>query len=111
MLLVGAVLLAVFVLPSPWGTVAVATAAVVELAEVFFWVWLSKRASVRVGPEALIGARGQVVVDCKPEGQVRVEGELWRARCEAGAGAGERVRITALEGLTLVVEPDVPAVS
>jgi len=32
---------------------------------------------------------------------VRVNGELWRAR---GAEAGERVRVRAVDGLTLAVE-------
>jgi hypothetical protein len=47
----------------------------------------------------------EVVVPCRPSGQVRVHGELWEARCAAGADIGEDVRITALEELTLVVEP------
>ena len=40
-----------------------------------------------------------------PEGQVRVAGELWQARCEAGAGAGDEVVVREVDGLTLVVEP------
>jgi membrane protein implicated in regulation of membrane protease activity len=46
----------------------------------------------------------EVVAQCRPHGHVRVEGELWRARCEEGADKGELVRVRALEGLTLVVE-------
>ena len=106
MLLVGAVLLAVFVLPSPWGVVAIAVAAVVEVGETLFWIRLSRRRRVQVGPETLIGASAEVVTACRPKGQVRIQGELWQARSEAGADAGERVRIRALEGLTLVVEPE-----
>jgi membrane protein implicated in regulation of membrane protease activity len=45
-----------------------------------------------------------VVTRCAPLGQVRLQGELWRARCEEGADPGERVRVRALDGLTLVVE-------
>jgi membrane-bound serine protease (ClpP class) len=103
--LVGAILLALFVLPSPWGLVAVLGALVVEVGETAFWIWLSKRRRPQVGAEALIGARAQVVTSCRPLGNVRVAGELWRARCEAGADPGDTVRIRALEGLTLVVEP------
>jgi membrane protein implicated in regulation of membrane protease activity len=33
-----------------------------------------------------------------------VRGELWRARSETPLHAGERVRVRAVEGLTLVVE-------
>lgn len=106
MLLVGAVLLAVFVLPSPWGIVAVAVAGVVEVAETFFWIRLSRRRRVAIGPEALIGARAETVTACEPDGQVRLAGELWQARCEAGAGPGEAVRVLGREGLTLLVEPE-----
>jgi len=103
--LVAAIFLALFVLPSPWGIVAVGGAAVLEVGETAFWIWLSKRRRPQVGVEALIGATAQVVTACRPLGNVRVAGELWRARCEAGADPGDVVRIRALEGLTLVVEP------
>jgi membrane-bound serine protease (ClpP class) len=105
-LLVGAILLAVFVLSRPWGIVVVAAAAVVEIAEVFFWIWLSKRSKIQAGPETLIGARAVVITPCEPDGQVRVAGELWQAHCERGAATGEAVRVTALHDLTLVVEPE-----
>ena len=102
--LVVAVLLAVFVLPQPWGWVAVAAGATLEVAESLFWIWLSKRRRASVGAEALVGAQAVVVSPCRPLGQVRIGGELWRARCDAGAAAGDVVRILALDGLTLVVE-------
>jgi membrane-bound serine protease (ClpP class) len=39
-----------------------------------------------------------------PEGQVQVDGEIWRAVSEGGAiSAGEKVRVTAVDGLTLTV--------
>jgi membrane protein implicated in regulation of membrane protease activity len=106
LLFVGAVLLALFVIPKPWGLVLVVVAAVVEVGESFFWVHLSRRRRIRVGAETLIGARAEVVSDCRPLGQVRVQGELWRAQCRRGAAAGETVRIIDREGLTLLVEPE-----
>jgi membrane-bound serine protease (ClpP class) len=54
--------------------------------------------------EALIGAEARVVEACRPLGRVWVHGELWRARCDRGADVGERVRVLALDELTLVVE-------
>ena len=104
MLLVGAILLAVYVLPDPWDVPVIAVAALVEVAETFFWLWLSRRGSVKMGPETLIGATAEVVAACRPSGQVRLQGELWRARCDEGADVGEQVRVRALEGLTLLVE-------
>ena len=106
MLFVGAVLLALFVVPRPWGLVLVAAAAVVEVGESFFWLHLSRRRRIQMGAETLIGATARVVSDCRPLGQVRLRGELWRARCEAGASAGDTVRIVDRDGLTLLVEPE-----
>ena len=68
-------------------------AAVVEIGETGFWIWLSRRRHVQVGPETLIGARAEAV----GEGFVRVDGELWQARSAGtlvarGAGARRRAR-------------------
>lgn len=106
MLFVGAILLALFVVPAPWGLVLVAATAVVEVAETYFWIRLSRRRRIQAGAETLIGARAVVASSCRPAGQVRVQGELWRARCEAGADLGETVRVVGREGLTLLVEPE-----
>ena len=43
MIFVIAVILAVFVVPAPWGLVLVGVAAVIEIGETFFWIWLSQR--------------------------------------------------------------------
>jgi membrane-bound serine protease (ClpP class) len=106
LLFVAAVALAVFVVPQPWGLLLVAAAAVVELAESWFWIRLSRRWHIRAGAETLIGATAQVVSECRPLGQVRVQGERWRARCDAGAAVGETVRIVGRDGLTLLVDPE-----
>ena len=53
------------------------------------------------------GMVGRVVVvrsALGPEGQVQVDGEIWRAVSEGGTiSAGENVRVTAVDGLTLKV--------
>ena len=104
MILLGAILLAVFVLPLEWAIPVVVLAAIVEVAETFFWLWYQRRRRVQVGVETLIGELAEVVTRCAPNGQVRLQGEIWRARCDEGADRGEHVRVTALEELTLVVE-------
>jgi membrane protein implicated in regulation of membrane protease activity len=106
MLLVAAILLALFVLPSPWGLVAVIVGLALEAGETLFWIRLSKRGRPFVGAETLIGATASVAAPCRPHGQVRVQGELWQARCDGGADIGETVRIKAvdMDGLTLLVE-------
>lgn len=108
MVLIGAIVLAVFVLP-PWlGLIAVATGIVVELAEVGFWVRFLRRYRVRTGVEALIGRQGEVIEACDPRGRIRLRGEIWHARCPGGAAVGERVEVVGLHGLTLEVKRPAP---
>ena len=105
MILVGSIVLAVLgVVPMPWAVVLVAAAAVVEVAESWLWLRWSQRRRAAIGAEALIGETASVVRACRPVGQVRLHGERWQARCEEGADEGEDVRITSLDGLTLIVE-------
>jgi membrane protein implicated in regulation of membrane protease activity len=68
------------------------------------FLWYSRRRHVTTGAEALAGLTGTVVETCRPLGQIRVSGELWRARCEGGADVGDRVVVERLEPeLTLLV--------
>lgn len=103
MLLVGAILLALFVLPPGWGIAAVALGIVIEVAEVGFWVRFLRRYRVRTGVEGLIGTTGEVIETCDPRGRVRLRGEIWHARCASRAEVGERVTVTGVDGLTLQV--------
>jgi membrane-bound serine protease (ClpP class) len=100
-----AVLLALFVLPHPWGLVAVVAGGTLDLAETALFLWWSKRRKAAVGVEALVGREGVALGDLWPEGQVKIGGELWQARCPGGCDAGTRVVVRAVDGLTLVVEP------
>jgi membrane protein implicated in regulation of membrane protease activity len=104
MLLVVAILLAIFVLEEPWTWIAVSAGATLELAEAMVFIRWSKRRTSVVGTEALIGRRAIVSAECRPSGQVRIAGELWQARCEPGADVGDDVIVRALEGLVLLVE-------
>ena len=97
--------LALFVLPSPWSWVAVGVGATVELGETWFWWWLSHRRRPAVGIETFVGARATAISTCRPSGQVRVRGEIWQARCDAGLDPGQEATVVALDGLTVVVEP------
>ncbi len=106
MLLVFAIVVALLWLPPGWGIAAIAVAAVVEIAEIGAWVWYSKRRRPVTGVEALPGTVGTVVRAFSPDGEVRVEGELWRARSESPLAIGEQVVVERVEpGLTLLVKP------
>jgi len=64
---------------------------------------------VRTGSEELVGALAEARSPLEPTGQVWIEGALWRARLADGdgrVGLGDRVRVEAVEGLTLVVRPE-----
>jgi membrane-bound serine protease (ClpP class) len=100
-----ALVLAIFVLPSPWGVVAVVGALVVDLIEVGVGVWYSKRRQSSVGSQTLVGQSGTAIGELRPDGQVRIDGEIWRAHCGRGCDAGAVVVVRAVDGLTLEVEP------
>jgi membrane-bound serine protease (ClpP class) len=71
-------------------------------------VWLAARArrnKVMIGPEALVGATGVAQQALEPKGQILVHGEIWLAESAAPVAAGQPVRVCAVEGLTLLVEP------
>ena len=104
MLLIGALALALFVLPPGLGIAAVALGIVIEIAEVGFWIRFLRRYRVRTGAEGLIGATAEVIEACDPRGRVRLRGEIWHAHCPGGAKVGELVRVTGVDGLTLEVE-------
>jgi membrane-bound serine protease (ClpP class) len=107
-ILLAAILLVVFVpVESPWLVPLLVVACVLEVLEIAFlrrWAKrLDRRTKRTTGSESMIGERAEVVQECRPTGTVHVRGELWEARCEDGAAAGETVRVKSVEGLTLIV--------
>jgi len=61
-----------------------------------------------VGREDLVGELGDAEVDVAPDGVVRVRDALWRARTNRATPlrAGDRVRVVAIDGVVLEVEPE-----
>ena len=104
MLLILALIL-LFLLPAPWSFVGFAICFVLFLGELSLWHRTVRGLPRAVGRRRLIGADGVAISECRPDGQVRVEGEIWAARCEAGAAVGDRITVTRLEGLVLFVQP------
>lgn len=99
----GAVLLAVYVLPPPWGLVLIASVIVWEVVEKLFLLRYSRRQPIAVGREALIGLSVTAVSSCEPEGRVRLNGESWRAHCTSGAQPGDELVVEDVDLITLVV--------
>jgi membrane-bound serine protease (ClpP class) len=97
--------LAIFVVPDGWEIPTIIGFGILEVVETTVTWRLSRLWAPKVGPETLIGAFGRTTSDCRPIGTVRVNGEDWQARCEAGASSGVRVRVVGRDRLTLLVEP------
>ncbi|HEV2790352.1 MAG TPA: NfeD family protein [Solirubrobacterales bacterium] len=64
---------------------------------------------VRTGTEEMIGAVAEARSSIDPEGRAWLGGTIWSARLADGSapvGLGDRVRVEAVDGLTLVVRPE-----
>lgn len=92
-------------LPSPWSFVGFFGVFGLWLVELLLWNRTVKHRRKAVGAQTLIGREAIVSAPCRPLGQVRLDGEIWAARCNAGASPGDRVRVIGRERLLLVVEP------
>jgi membrane protein implicated in regulation of membrane protease activity len=103
MFLLLALLLLLF-LPDPWNLAAALASLVLAAVEIVFWERRMRRHKVQTGIEKLVGATGVVTEPCAPVGQIRVHGELWEARSDEELVVGDRVRVTAVHGLSLDVE-------
>jgi membrane-bound serine protease (ClpP class) len=66
----------------------------------------SQRTGATTGIDGLVGQLAVAETDLAPEGWVRVQGEKWRARADGRAAAGEKLRVAAVDGLTLRVEKE-----
>lgn len=65
------------------------------------------------GTAELVGSLAEARSSIDPEGQVWIEGAIWGARLASGsepARIGDRVRVEAVDGLTLEVRPEPAAV-
>ena len=75
----------------------------------FFLIALAvkgQKAKPVTGTEGMIGEEGETLARLEPSGMVRVHGELWKAESVSGIiETGRRIRVTAINNLTLYVEP------
>jgi len=84
---------------------AVATAGGLVIVATAWMASRSFRRPVVTGVQAMIGENGQVLEESDGKGRVRYGGEIWNARSTSTLHAGQVVRITRVDGLTLWVEP------
>lgn len=85
-------------------TTAIVTA--LALAGILGLALATRRRAPVSGADQLIGAEVQVLEDFENgQGRVFVHSESWRGRCRAPLQRGQRARVTAVDGLTLDLEP------
>ena len=85
------------------GVVTLATAA--GMLALLTLALAGRRRPVVSGREGMVGLPGTVIAADEGTPRVRVQGEVWRARSASPLHPGQTVRMVAMDGLTLVVEP------
>lgn len=104
---------------SDWAGPALITLGILSIASFYFVtrkvLAAHREQPVRGGYEELVGASAEVRSPLDPEGQVWIAGALWGARLSGGDGGplrpGDRVKVEAVDGLTLMVQPEPPSKS
>jgi membrane-bound serine protease (ClpP class) len=66
----------------------------------------ARRLPVSTGASAMVGLSGMTLTELSPQGLVQVHGETWQATASCALPARAPVRVTAIQGLALRVEPN-----
>jgi membrane-bound serine protease (ClpP class) len=97
---------------APGFGISIALIAAVSLTSAAFFIFVigaalkARLRPVVSGREAMVGSTGKVLDDFMGEGNIRARGEIWQARSSIPLKKGQKVRIVAVDGLVLVVEPE-----
>jgi membrane-bound serine protease (ClpP class) len=97
--------LAVFIF-LPFGQASVLYFPMLVVYAIFFSVaWRDRRRPLTLGVEGMMGGIAQVMEN--EAGQVKVfyRGEIWDALCAEPVSRGEKVKITGMEQMKLIVKP------
>jgi len=90
-----------------WQLIAtMASAGALVLLAIVSFAVRARRRPVVSGVEGLTRELAEAVEDFERQGLVRVHGELWTARSTSPVRAGQRLRIRAVDGLVIQVEPE-----
>jgi membrane-bound serine protease (ClpP class) len=91
----------------PYGLIAgVAAASAAFLIFVIGMMARGRKRAVVSGREFLVGAPGVALEDFDADGWARVQGERWRVHSARPLKTGQRLRVKAMRGLVLEVEPE-----
>jgi membrane-bound serine protease (ClpP class) len=86
--------------------VPLAVLSALALAGIGAFALRARRRPTVSGVEAMLGATVEALEDFEHEGWVRASGERWQASSATPMRRGAHARITAVRGLTLVVQPE-----
>jgi membrane-bound serine protease (ClpP class) len=94
--------------PKWWVLVLVIGGAIIFMLSAMTAMIRSRFSTPTIGREELVGEMGNAEADVAPDGVVRVHDALWRARTNRATPirAGAPVRVVAVEGIVLEVEPE-----
>ncbi|MGC8691874.1 MAG: NfeD family protein [Thermoplasmata archaeon] len=80
----------------------------VAIVSAIYLNWLRKtiKTEPKTGPEALIGTEGFAIDDLNPEGQINIDGIIWKARSENNdkIEKNSKVMVVGRDNLTLIVK-------
>ena len=87
-----------------WWVYGIIIMALVAILSFKFYVFYPQFRKPKTGKEGMIGLSGRVVDPLNPEGQVKIGGEIWKAKSiESRIDEGEEVEIMDMEGSELSV--------
>ncbi len=90
----------------PWGVIGgVATVTFLFLVVVVRMAFQARKRPVVSGSEELIGSTGEALEDFETSGWARIHSETWKVRSTAPIQRGQRIEVTAVNGLELEVRP------
>jgi len=98
---IGAILAFIFLDP-PWRWIVIGGLLITDAFEIMIWLRWRKKRSI-TGSDTLVAQFGEAIGPLDPEGQVKLRGQIWKARSNEPVARGEWVRVESVEGLTLMV--------
>ena len=85
--------------------VAVSTVTSIFFLIVLRMVFAAHRKPVVSGVDEMLGSIGEVLEDFEKSGRIHIHGETWQVKSKLPLLHGDKVRVTAIDGLILSVEP------
>ncbi|MDG6998415.1 MAG: nodulation protein NfeD [Nitrososphaerota archaeon] len=71
------------------------------------WIASSIRRKPYTGAESIVGKSGSATTDLEPDGEVSIDGIIWKAKLlDGSAKKGDRILVKQVSGLTLIVEKE-----